>query len=36
MRSPGVEEQLDGYKGLVRSCRVVLVTPTGSLPYGGG
>jgi len=36
MHSPGVEEQLDGYKRLVRSCRVVLVTPTGSLPYGGG
>lgn len=36
LHSPGVEDQLESYKRLARSCRVVLVTPAGPVPYGGG
>lgn len=35
MNSPGVEAQLEGYKYLSKSCRVVLVTPDGLNPLGG-
>jgi hypothetical protein len=35
MSSPGVEAQLEGYKYLSKSCRVVLVTPDGLNPLGG-
>ncbi len=35
MRSPGVQEQLEVYQKLSKSCRVVLLTPVGLKPFGG-
>lgn len=35
LNSPGVAAQLSRYLNLSRSCRVTLVTPSGSAPYQG-
>lgn len=36
LHSPGVEDQLESYKRLARGCQVILITPSGLTPYGGG